>query len=105
MKVSAPVNHQETAPISLFEAFAFHYRDITIDGYIRKCLNAATGQRPADFEYFDLRPRSQPQDYARIVRREKASPACLQTGSPYVARLPGDARSYGIGITVPSQQV
>ena len=82
MKVSAPVNHKETAPISLFEALAFHDRDITIDWYIRECLDAATGQRPADFKFFDLRSRPQPQNYARIVRREKASPACLQAGSP-----------------------
>ena len=105
MKVSAPVNHKETAPISLFEALAFHDRDITIDWYIRERLDAATGQRPADLKFFDLRPRSQAQDYARIVRRKIAPPACLETGSPKVARLPGDARSDGIGITVPPPQM
>jgi len=82
MKGIGSFKQQEAAPINSFEAFAFHYRDITIDWYIRESLDLAAGQRPADFKFFDLRSRPQPQDYARIVRREKASPACLQAGSP-----------------------
>src|SRR5690348_14158053 len=89
---------RETSCASRPVRLAFDDFDVAVDGKSSEALHEATGLRPLDFEPVDFFVFGETENDARIVRREIAAAADLETRLLQIASLIGNVSADGIRI-------